>query len=789
MKKIKEIKYFVIILLILFSTLIINSEFVESTIETERYIIHQDNIEIEITPNSINNQIIKIENKLNKEIEVFVLIEQFISEYVEFKNNNFKVLPKDFFDLNLVIYGSEKETNYSGNIIFTGDIEENIDIKVFVKDKEERKTGALMVDLDVLNNKIYLGNNLNYMINIFYLAKNKHNETEVNIKEIIRPIKKEDNYSIIIENIIENNFTTNLTDSRSIFRSYEIPKNFEEGDYEIKIEINYLNFSSEIKGFFILEIPFHMRKIGGLISVWALSVFLISISLIFMIINFIKKEIEKKKRFHVKVEYKLLPKQGERTVFVGMVAETNHKFYLDIDTLTVHTIIAGSTGAGKSISTQDIIEGCLEKGISVAVFDPTAQWSGMLRKLTDKKLLEYYAPMGMDTKKDPKAYPGNIKAIKDHREKVEIFKYLKNPGEIQVFTTNTMDPKNYDIFVANMIQQVFHSNLSEYRGLRYLMVFDEIHRILPKFGGSGEGFIQIERACREFRKWGIGILLISQVLSDFVGEIKANINTQIQMKTKDEGDLDRIKMQYGEEFIHGIVKSPVGSGMVQNSTYNKGRPFFVTFRPIKHSVKRLTDEELDQYNKYNNIVDDLEYQLEQLETEHKQDIFDLKLELKLSKDKIKSGSFNMVKIYLEGLTPRIQKIWDKLQKTPKKLQTELIDNNQLQQELEKAKQEKQKELEKQKLEESQDAQKQEIKGADITDPENKDNLEQVKRLFQDIETAIQEKDWYTINDRLIEIESTPLQTKEKKETLQKIQETKKRVEQAKQEQKKDAVSK
>src|SRR3990167_7506281 len=142
------------------------------------------------------------------------------------------------------------------------------------------------------------------------------------------------------------------------------------------------------------------------------------------------------------------------------------------------------------------------------------------------------------------------------------------------------------MFVANMIRQIFHSKLDEFRGLKYLVVFDEIHRILPKFGGTGEGFTQIERSCREFRKWCIGIVLISQVLSDFVGEIKANINTQIQMKTRDEGDLNRIKMQYGEEFIQALVKATVGSGMVQNSAYNRGQPFYVTFIFFLHSGAR-----------------------------------------------------------------------------------------------------------------------------------------------------------------------------------------------------------
>ena len=70
------------------------------------------------------------------------------------------------------------------------------------------------------------------------------------------------------------------------------------------------------------------------------------------------------------------------------------------------------------------------------------------------------------------------------------------------------------------------ANFSETPEIKLLLVYDEIHRLLPKFGGSGEGFLQIERGCREFRKWGVGILMISQVLADFVGQIKANINTE-----------------------------------------------------------------------------------------------------------------------------------------------------------------------------------------------------------------------------------------------------------------------
>jgi hypothetical protein len=325
-----------------------------------------------------------------------------------------------------------------------------------------------------------------------------------------------------------------------------------------------------------------------------------------------------------------------------------------------------------------------------------------------------------------------------------------------------------------MIRQIFHSKLDEFRGLKYLVVFDEIHRILPKFGGSGQGFLQIERGCREFRKWGIGIVLISQVLSDFVGEIKANINTQVQMKTRDEGDLNRIKMQYGEEYIQALVKAPVGSGMVQNAAYNRGRPFYVTFRPILHSVERLKDEELDEYNKYNSIVEDLEYQFEQLE-ELKQDVFDLKLELKLSKDKIKSGNFNMVKIYLDGLIPRVNKFWEKLGKTPKKLEIKLVSEDELKADLEAAKAAKKKfEAENQSSESA--APKQEEAEVKMDPKQVEENLKAAEKLFKNMEESIASKDYFAVNDRIIEVKSLPLPKDKKAEMQKRIDEVNARIE-------------
>ena len=217
--------------------------------------------------------------------------------------------------------------------------------------------------------------------------------------------------------------------------------------------------------------------------------------------------------------------------------------------------------------------------------------------------------------------------------------------------------------MASTIEQIFKSRPEESKELKTLIVYDEVHRLLPKFGGSGQGFIQLERGAREFRKWGIGLILISQVLSDFVGEIKANIGTEVQMGTRYEGDLERVSMKYGDDILKSVVKEPIGTGMNVNAEYNNGRPYFVSYRPLLHGTKRLSDDELKKYEKYFVEMEDLEYQAEELK-KLGVDTMDVELEIKLAKAKVKSGQFQMADMYLETLRPKLVEHWKKLGKEP-----------------------------------------------------------------------------------------------------------------------------
>lgn len=602
------------------------------------------------------------------------------ADILELSTYEVTIQPNTYANITIKGFGTDYG-HFTGAIEMGGDINDTLPVDITVTDEERLPVEALLIQLNPLTRRPLPGKNFKFSVNLQNLLIDE--AYDVRLDYYIRGVETNTaNFSSYI-----GNDTVSIRTTQTLIKEFVIPGEWTKGDYFLIVEATYFDQASRTSTVFEVFEPIQNYKVFGLVELWKLLAALAILAVILGIILYIRHEINRKKRYHVKVEYKLLPKQGPRSLYVGKIAETENDTYFDMDKLTVHSIIAGSTGGGKSISAQVVIEECLLKNTAVIVFDPTAQWTGMLRKCTDEKMFQFYPRYHM-TKKDARAFNGNIRAIKNPKEKLDLMKYWK-PGEIQVITTSTLDPRGMDIFVANTVRQVFKSNLQEYRGLRYMMVYDEVHRLLPKFGGSGEGFVQIERACREFRKWGIGVVLISQVLADFVGQIKANINTEIQMKTRDEGDLQRIETKYGKSYVQELVKSPVGSGMVQNSDWNRGQPYYVQFRPIIHSVVRLSDQELDLYNKYNEIVEDLSSQLDQLE-ELGKDVFDLRLELKLSVDKIKQGGFNMVEIYLEGLKPRIEKFWKDLGKTPKKKELELVSDQELNAAVEEAKKESEK---------------------------------------------------------------------------------------------------
>jgi len=588
-----------------------------------------------------------------------------IKQFIFFEKSQLELSPGESRNLIIKIVTPKKiETGtYEGNLIFTsGGQKGQIPVTIKILTPEGK---LLDIKILPLTASIEPGKILGLETELLNLGQTKRIDVQFGLSLI-----RVDTGEVVTRT--EEAFAVETT--VHTIKNLTIPIKTVPGKYMVQAVAAYSNIEQQYMqassiAYIFVEFPFLKRKLLGL-YVW---IYLL-IAFLFISVDgylFTSKTIKnKKRRFKGKIEFNKLPQLSPSSIFVGKIAETGIRTFLDLNKLQMHTLIAGATGSGKTIAAQDIVEGALAHNKSVIVFDPTAQWTGFFKPTDDKVMLNRYKYFDMNIK-TAKGFNGTIKIIHDPYELINIKDYMNRAGEITIFDISNLSPKDIDIVVASTTEQIFKSQPEESRDLKTLIVYDEVHRLLPKFGGSGRGFIQLERGAREFRKWGIGLVLISQVLSDFVGEIKANIGTEVQMGTRYEGDLERINLKYGEDALKSVVKEPIGTGMVVNAEYNSGRPYFVAFRPLLHNTKRLSTVELNKYEQYFEQVEDLEYQISQLE-KYGIDVFDLKLEIKITRDKIKVGQFQMADMYLESLIPVILGDWKSIGKNPEHIIRERI---------------------------------------------------------------------------------------------------------------------
>jgi DNA-directed RNA polymerase subunit L len=655
----------------------LKSELIKALGRVENLELDVNTISKELYPGESTATDITITNLANISQVFDVTVSGEIADMVNVNINRLEIPAKDQRKLRVAIAvpSDKKPGLYVGSVLISGATRLLIPIELRVLEPKEKMLDLRLTPIDV---QVSPGSTLRVQADVFNLGVGG-GRVDVNLLvEVVDPK--------LLQVLFKKQETFAVETSVSKIFTFDIPKDMQTGRYIIRGTANY-----EIKGvqqkasalsYFVVGIPWYKRTLLG-IPIWVILA-----GVMFIILNLVSLEIyekrrEAKKRYRVPVEFHLLPQPTERAAFVGHIAETKTRAFLDLDQLKMHTIISGSTGSGKTIAAQVICEEALMKNVAVIVFDPSAQWTGFLRKCKEKYMLKHYKEFAMKPE-DARAFNGNIHQVTDPRQVLDISKYIV-PGEIHIFTLNKLKPRELDFFVASSIKQIFDMNPKESRELKLLLVYDEVHRLLPKFGGAGEGFIQLERGCREFRKWGIGLLLISQVTADFVGAIKANIMTEIQLRTREDSDLDRIKLKYGEDMLKAVVKAAIGTGMVVNPEYNRGRPYFISFRPILHQVTRLDDEELEKYARYNERVEQLEYNIEQIAK--KKDVFDLKIELKLALDKIKAGNWAMADIYLEGLEQRVRNEMAKLGIKEKKKEKKYVTVEEIKREVERAKKE------------------------------------------------------------------------------------------------------
>ncbi|MBN1543984.1 hypothetical protein JW898_00815, partial [Candidatus Woesearchaeota archaeon] len=109
---------------------------------------------------------------------------------------------------------------------------------------------------------------------------------------------------------------------------------------------------------------------------------------------------------------------------------------------------------------------------------------------------------------------------------------------------------------------------------------------------------------------------------------------------------------------------------------------------------------------------------------------------------------------LDGLTPRVQKMWDKLGKIPKKLEIKLLDAAAIDEEVKKAKEDRAKNDAAQEGKRAPVPDQQKQESAELTPDQVAQKEDEIKQLQGQINTALERKDKQMAKDLFAEI--TPM---------------------------------
>ena len=268
-----------------------------------------------------------------------------------------------------------------------------------------------------------------------------------------------------------------------------------------------------------------------------------------------------------------LPKEGN---MLGRVAMDDWKLgeflYLPLRKYSQKGIlVSGAGGAGKTIAAKVIVEELLDDGVPVLVFDYTQQWQRLLEKNTNEEMLDRYAEFGM--RRSPKGFKGQIVS-----SIAQLNQLLTSAGVTIVDLSDTYDSAERVDKVASILDELlecfqFQEDSEE---LRLLIVVEEAHlwtsKDLPK-----DAVRFLESAVRLLRKKGVGVMLVSQKISDFDPAMRSAMNISILFRTKYEGDLKAVARMLGRDTSAIVPKLPVGYSVFHLA--NVGDPFVLAWRP------------------------------------------------------------------------------------------------------------------------------------------------------------------------------------------------------------------
>jgi hypothetical protein len=282
------------------------------------------------------------------------------------------------------------------------------------------------------------------------------------------------------------------------------------------------------------------------------------------------------------------------------------------DMLEHHTAILGSTGTGKTELAFDIIRHAITKDVKVICVDFTGEYMPRLKDLCPQAL-------GLDDKsarelqerlfdvetgefsagKEKRALHEFVEGIRPEIQK-QAHKFLgeKDP-KLGVFSIEEIANTRATLRATELyLSTVFDWARKHRRARRILLVLEEAHTIVPEanlFGfdrvETGAVIGRMAQIALQGRKYGIGILLISQRTALVSKTLLSQCNTVLSFALHDETGLNYLATVFSSEHVKAIPNLHFLEGVAFGKALRSDRP--VIFSVLPDESKRKASEALN----------------------------------------------------------------------------------------------------------------------------------------------------------------------------------------------------
>jgi uncharacterized protein len=271
------------------------------------------------------------------------------------------------------------------------------------------------------------------------------------------------------------------------------------------------------------------------------------------------------------------------------------------DMLEYHTAILGVTGTGKTEFAFDIIRQALSLGTKVFCVDFTNEYKARLTDSSPQLL-------GLDQEQakelDQKLFAvetGTYGAGKEKAALKEFVDKITDPIKNKVKTFLSSEGASLGIFELPEITntkatlratELYLSSIMEWarnnrRARKVLVVLEEAHTIIPETAGAGFDYDtqwvvgRISQIALQGRKYGVGLLIVSQRTALVSKSILSQCNTCIAFSLVDKTSLDYLANVYTSAHVQSIPNLRFLEAVAYGKAIRSERPILVKLDYVK----------------------------------------------------------------------------------------------------------------------------------------------------------------------------------------------------------------